>query len=219
MFRGTTVMGACILAGILVMQGCTTGVDPSPHPGILRVTLKSNESDTSLVILGDTTHFSRYDQFYAWVYGGRAIRGANYVPIYVNTSINRIESDTANLLAREWLDGTPITIHDTVTITPQNSRYRKFTLFEWYLPPGSYDQLEFTLMADEVITFIPKVYVNPIQLPPGTPPQLFFNTPFSIQEDRVTEISIEILPFQSLSRYQDTYLFDRKMQVVAIQTL
>ncbi len=219
MSRGTTVIGGLVLAGILAMSGCTTGVDPSPHPGIIRVTLKSVESDTSLLILGDTTRFSRYDQFLARLYGGRAIQGDNYAPIYANTSIERVETDTVNLLAREWLDGTPITIRDSVTITPQNSRYRKFTIFEWYLPPGSYEQLEFSLTADEVITFIPKLYVNPIALPPGTQPMLFFSVPITIQEDRVTEINIEIYPFQSLTRYQDTYLFSRKMEVVGVNVL
>ncbi len=219
MSRASSVIGACIIAGLLSLQGCTTGVEPSPHPGIVRVTLKSNESDTALVILGDTTRFSRYDQFQARVYGARVIRGSNYAPIYANTSIDRIESDTVNLLGREWLDGTPITIRDSTTITPQNSRYRKYTIFEWYLPPGDYEQLEFVLMADEVITFIPKLYVNPIQLPPGTAPQMFFSIPLSIQEDRVTEVEMEILPFQSLSRYQDSYLFDRKMTVVSVRTL
>ncbi len=219
MFRGAAAAGVCLVAVMLASQGCTTGVEPSPRPGIVRVTLKSSESDVSLVILGDTTRFSRYDQFYARLYGGRVIRGDNYAPIYANTSIERIESDTVNLLAREWLDGTPINIRDSVAITPQNSRYRKFTIFEWYLSPGTYDKLQFTLMADEVLTYIPKLYVNPIQLPPGIPPQLFFPTPFSIEEDRVTQIDIEILPFQSLHRYQDSFLFDRKMQVVRVQTL
>ncbi len=218
MSRSATVIGACIVAGIVAMYGCTTGVEPSPHPGIIRVTLKSSESDTSLIILADTTRFSRYDQFYATLYGGRVIRGDNYAPIYATTSINRVQSDTVNLLAREWLDGTPINIRDSVVITPQNSRYRKFTIFEWYLSPGNYDQLEFTLTADEVLTYLPKLYVNPIQLPQGTQPQLFFNTPFSIQEDKVTQIDIEIEPFKSLSRYQDSFLFDRKMQVVSVRT-
>jgi len=61
--------------------------------------------------------------------------------------------------------------------------------------------------------------VNPIQLPPGTAPQLFFPAPFSIQEDRTTEIALEIEPFRSLSRYQDSFLFDRKIQVVAVRIL
>lgn len=219
MVRGAAAAGVCLVGVMLATQGCTTGVEPSPRPGIIRVTLKSSDSDVSLVILSDTTRFSRYDQFDARVYGGRVLRGDNYAPIYATTSIERIESDTVNLLAREWLNGTPINIRDSVTITPQNSRYRKFTVFEWFLSPGTYDQLEFTLMADEVVTYIPKLYVNPIQLPPGSPPQLFFVTPFSIQEDRVTQIDVEILPFQSLHRYQDSFLFDRKMQVVRVQNL
>jgi hypothetical protein len=202
----------------LAVAACTTGVEPSPHAGFIRVVLKSNEQDTMIVILSDTTRFSRYDAFFARVFDGRIYRGENYAPIYVNTSIQRVQSDTVNILAREWLSGIPITIRDSVAITPANSRYRKFTIFEWAVPPGTYDMLQFGLLAEEVATYIPKLYVNPVQLPPGVSSTLYFPVSFSIQEDKVTQIEVEISPFKSLHRYQDSFLFDRQVRVAGIQT-
>ena len=201
-----------------VFAACTTGVDPSPHPGILRVTLKSDDLDTNIVILSDTTRFSRYDAFQAWVYGGRIYRGDNYSDLFVNTTIARIASDTVNLLAREWLTGVPINIRDSVAITASNSRYRKYTIFEWVVPPGSYNMLQFSLMASEIDTYIPKLYINPLLLPPDVGPQVYFPVSFTVQDDRVTQIDITISPFKSLHRYQDSFLFDRQMKVAGIDT-
>ncbi len=208
----------CLAIVSILYSGCTTGVEPSPHPGVIRVMLKSDDTDTALVILNDTTHFSRYDQFYAWVYGGRVYQGGNYSSIYANTSIQRIESDTVNLLAREWLNGVPINIRDSIPITPQNSRYSNFVIFEWYLPPGTYDNLEFSFVATEVQTYLPKLYSNPVQLAPGDQPQMFFPVSIPIQEDKVTEVDLVISPFKSLSRYQDSFLFARKMWVAGVKT-
>ena len=218
MSRGVICSGVLFLAVAITGLQCTVGVDPSPHPGTIRVTLKSDESDTGLPILGDTTTFSRYDSFNASVFSGRVYRGRNYAPIYVNASIERIDGSTVNLIAREWLNGVPITIRDSVTITPENSRYIKYVIFESMVPPGDYDLLEFSLTATEVVTFNPRLYNNPVQLPPGTTPQLPFTGTFSVQDDKVTQIDIEILPFKSLTRYQDTFLFDRQVRIVKIQT-
>lgn len=208
-----------IAAGLsLILTSCTTGVDPSPAPGILRVTIQSDESDSSIVILSDTTRYSRYDQFYARVYDARLYRGDNYSQLYVTTSPQRVQSDTVNLLGRQWLDGTPITIRDSVAITPANSRYRTYTIFEWYVPPGTYDELEFSLVSNEVVTYIPKLYSNPIQLPPGTKPGLFFASSISIQESKTTQVDIVIQPFKSLSRYQDAFYFNRKARIGRMST-
>ncbi len=204
---------------LAALSGCTTSVDPSPHAGIVRVTLKSDDTDNYLVILSDTTRFSRYDSFVAATLNGRVYRGSNYAPIYRTPGIERIDADTVNLLAREWLNGTPINIRDSVDITPANSRYQRYVIFESYVPPGSYDSLAFTLVAGEVATYIPKYYVNPVQLPPGTLPQMSFPLSFTVQEDKVTQIDVEISPFKSLKRYQDLFLFNRIMRVAGVQTM
>jgi hypothetical protein len=73
-------------------------------------------------------------------------------------------------------------------------------------------------MASEIDTYIPKLYINPLQLPPGVGPQVYFPISFTVQDDKVTEIDLTISPFKSLHRYQDAFLFDRLMKVAGIQT-
>ena len=210
---------AVMITFLTILAGCTTGVDPSPHPGILRVVLTSKQTDTALVISSDTTRPSRWDEFWATMYGGRLYNGSNYVDLYATLSMDRIPAAQQNLLAREWLDGTPITIRDTATITGTNSRYRKGTVFEFYAAPGTYDRLDFALTATEVATYIPKIYINPIVLPPGVPAVMSFPGSIALQEDRTTEVVVEIAPFESLQRYQDAFLFNRKVTIVSVTTL
>lgn len=217
MSRAALCLASFLLLAML--PGCTTGVEPSPHPGILRVVLTSKQTDTMLVISSDTTKFSRWDQFWATIYGGRLYRGTNYSDLYLTPTTARIQSVEQNLLAREWLNGTPITIQDTAAITPQNSRYRKGTIFEFYVPPGTYDRLDFALTAEEVATYIPKIYINPIVLPPGVPAVMSFPGTYTISDDRTTEVVVEIAPFESLSRYQDAFLFNRKVQIISVTPL
>jgi len=205
-----------ILASV-VFLGCTTGVEPSPSPGLLRVAIKGVETDTSIVILGDSSQFSRWDNFYVFVGQGRIYKGDNYSAIYANASSDRKTTDTANILGREWLNGTPITTADTTTITPQNSRYRQYVVFESNVPPGTYDRLYFGLTANVMEIFIPKHYRNPVQLPPGEIPGIDFTGTFTVEQDRVTQINLEIYPFESLTRYKDSYYFSRKMYVASVQ--
>ncbi len=219
MLKARICPSAVVVMFLIILAGCTTGVDPSPHPGILRVVLSSKQTDTMLVISSDTTKFSRWDEFWAAIYGGRLYQGANYSSLYATTSMDRITSVSQNLLAREWLDGTPITIRDTATITPQNSRYREGTVFEFYAPPGTYDRLDFALTATEVATYIPKIYINPVVLPPGVPATMSFAGSFTIQADRTTEVEVEIAPFESLLRFQDAFLFNRKIQILSVTLL
>ncbi|RPH37864.1 hypothetical protein EHM92_01590 [bacterium] len=133
--------------------------------------------------------------------------------------MERITSVSQNLLAREWLNGTPITIQDTATITPQNSRYRKGAVFEFYVPPGTYDRLDFALTGTEVRIYIPKIYTNPVVLPPDVPAVMAFPGSYTVEEDRTTVIEVEIAPFESLRRFQDSFVFDRKIQVVNVTIL
>ena len=212
------VLWAALIAVLAAGGGCTTSVEPSPRAGTVRVLLKSGGADTTLVILSDTVHFSRYDAFDAVATNGKLYHGDNYAPLYVDPTLDRPEGSTINLLGREWLNGTPITIRDSLPITPSNSRYRQYTVFETYVPPGTYDRLEFTLVAGEIATYIPKFYVNPVQLPPDAAPQLAFPVSLTVQEDKVTEVVVTIAPFRSLRRYQDLFLFDRVMRIASIQT-
>ena len=195
---------------------CTTGVEPSPGPGTIRVMIKGVESDTMIVIQSDSSEFSRWDVFDLYLSTGRIYQGDVYSTIYNNPSNERKGSDTVNILAREWLDGSPITPRDTARITPQNSKWISYVIFESYVPPGNYDRLYFALTATEMEIFIPKHYLNPVQLPPGVEPGMGFDIPFTVTEGGVTEIYLEIYPYQSLSRYKDAFYFDRQMVVTNV---
>jgi hypothetical protein len=206
-----------VLPLAVVVLSCTTGVDPSPEPGIVRVMIKGVETDTMIVIQSDTSEFSRWDVFDLYLSTGRIYQGPNYSTIYNNPSNERKGADTVNILAREWLDGSPITPRDTMRITPQNSRWINYVVFESYAPPGNYDRVYFSLTATEMEIFIPKHYLNPVQLPPGVQPGMSFDIPFTVVEGGTTEIRLEIYPYQSLSRYRDAFYFDRQVVVSDVQ--
>jgi hypothetical protein len=215
------VLGMCIALGVLytfLLNGCTTGVEYSPDPGIVRVTLKSNEADTLLVILGDTIRFSRVDHFDVTIGQARLYRGEYYADLFTSTSINRIGSRTLNIIQRAWLDGRLILPTDTVfDVDTWKSRFVGETVFEWYVPPGSYDKLQFNLTGIEVFVARPRQFRNPLQLPDGVTPIMNLSRPIQVNKGRITEINMEILPFQSVRRYKDAYIFDRKVSIASVK--
>ncbi len=219
MIKRLTCIVATCFAIVVMLNSCQTGVEPSPDPGILRVTLKANEADTTIIIQSDTSRLSRWDEFNLTVSQGRLYRGSNYALLYANPTIDRIPGSTVNILHREWLNGVPVKQTDITEINTKNSRYMTYIVFECLVPPGTYDSLTFTLTAAEILTFIPKVYQNPVQLPLGTRPPMQFTTTIRINEGHVTQVNLEILPFGSLTRYRDSYLFNRKVKVVSVDIL
>lgn len=219
MFKRSISIAASCLVLILYVNSCRTGVEPSPSPGIVRVTLRSSETDTTIVIQSDTSRFSRWDEFYLYISQAKVYRGQNYVPLYADRSIARLSGDTVNIIKREWLNGAPIKPTDFTEINTKNSRFINYVVFESYAPPGDYDSLALSLTAYEILVFVPKVYVNPVQLPPGTHPQMQFPTKITVHEGGVTQVNLEILPYSSLTRYRDSYLFARKVRIVNIENM
>ncbi|MEK6756736.1 MAG: hypothetical protein AABZ02_11345, partial [Bacteroidota bacterium] len=61
--------------------------------------------------------------------------------------------------------------------------------------------------------------MNPVQLPPGTHPQIQIPAKITVNEGRVTQVNLEIFPFSSLYRFRDSYLFGRKIKVVSVENL
>jgi len=206
------------LAVFFCLASCQTGIEPPPEPGILRVTIVANALDTTIVIQSDTSRFSRWDEFYLNISQGRVYGGVNYAPLYADPGLSRTTAVSVNILKREWSDGTPIRATDFREINTKNSRYVKHTVFESYVPPAVYDSLSLVLTAYEVLIYVPKPYMNPIQLPPGTQPQIMFPVKIAVSEGQVTQVNLEILPFKSLSRYRDAYVFSRQVRIVSIDT-
>lgn len=203
---------------VYLLSGCKTGVEPSPEPGVIRVTMKSNEVDTLLIILGDTVKFSRVDRFDVIFSQSRLYRGDNYADLYTDLSIDRKNSDTINLLQRAWLDGRLITPTDPVfDVDASKSKYVSSKVVEWYVPPGTYDKLEFNFKGIEIFVARPRQFRTPLQLAEGVTSIMNFNYTITINSGRVTEVNLEVLPFQSIRRYRDSYIFDRKVSIASVQ--
>jgi len=124
----------CILAliSLYLLSGCETGVENSPFPGILRVTLRSDPSDTVLVERSDTfTVNQKYPAlFMIKVFQGRVYKESNLAVLYRTTSSYRQEDALYNILELDSL-----------------GEYKQNTIFESFIPPGDYSSLEFGVNA------------------------------------------------------------------------
>lgn len=182
----------------LYFYSCSTGVESSPQPGIVRITLQSNPLDTAIIIQNDTSRFSPYDRFDVVVSQGKVYRDTNFAPLYKNISIYRPTADTINIIKRE------------------NFRYVRHTVFESYVPPGRYNKIQFSVTAKQLNIYWPKDYEIPIQLPAGTNAAMDFTADFLVSENKVTQVDFEIDPFLSLTRYLDSYVFSRRLRLKSI---
>jgi hypothetical protein len=209
-----TLLSACLLiTTLLLLHGCTTGVEESPEPGIFRVTLLSNEADSILVILGDTARCSRIDRYNIITSKGRLYNGENYVDLYVFPTIDREPSLSFNLLQRQWPDGRLVGGTDPFEIQRSKTMPTRYTIFEWYTPPGTYDKFQFGLIGVEVFVAIPRQFNNPLQLPEGVSSVMDFTQPITVNAGRVTQLDLVIDPYKSIRRFKDSYIFDRKVSV------
>lgn len=186
-----------VLCGLgAAVFGCDTGVEPSPDPGIVRVTLQSNAADTSIVVLGDTFAVSPSDRFDVTIFQGKVFREARFALLFEDTKSYRPEDVTYDVLKRE------------------NDEYKKYVIYESFVPPGTYDRLQFGASASLLVL---GVFQIPVQLPSDAERLMDFYYSFRVSENGVTEINVEISPFQSVRRFRDSYLFDRQMRIVSVQ--
>jgi len=195
--RGVFLASVLMLLTVLALS-CTTGVEPSPQPGTLRVTLTSDPADTSVIILSDTSQYYPSDRMDIITSQGRAYRGENFAQLYVDQTEQRILSDTNNIIYRE------------------NNQYLTYTIFNSYVPPGTYDRLELNLAGTQLIIHVPRIYEIDVLLPPGESPTMSFPINAEVKEGQVTQIDLQIKPFQSLGRYLDYYVFDRQVEVLRV---
>src|SRR5690606_39362259 len=64
----------CLAFLVVTGVGCDTGVQESPEPGVLRVTMQADPADTTIVIAGQVLTVSPSDSFGVTIYQGRAFR-------------------------------------------------------------------------------------------------------------------------------------------------
>jgi len=184
-----------VVALSMCLSSCTTGIESSPQPGIVRVTLQSDQADTQIVILNQTLRVSSRDYFGVTITQGKVYSGEKYAFLFKDKDSYRQEDVTYNILERK--DG----------------QYTKFTIFESYVPPVNYTKLQFGVTASLMKL---GYFEIPVKLPDGTPLLKDLDISFQVYENRVTEVSVQLSPFKSVKRYRDSYQFTREMKVTEI---
>ncbi|MFQ6113487.1 MAG: hypothetical protein ACE5NG_05275 [bacterium] len=162
--------------------------------------MKSADSDKFIVIAGDTAMVGDgvIDSLALTIGQGRAYTSGNFAILYKSLNEYRELSETYNILAQE------------------NGVYMEFLIFESYLPPATYDSLKIIITANYLQI---GSYQIPIEMPQGVNPLMKFDQRFDINENRVTEIHLELKPFKSMVRVGDTYHFFRDIEVAEIRYL
>ena len=169
----------------------------SPESGFLQIFISSDNSDTSIGILGTDYSVSDKDSMDLLVYQGKAYDlDSNYAILYNSINAWRQEENVYNIL--DW---------------DVDSGYRSFEIFETHLPPSEYNLISIGLIAS-VLNIGP--YRIPVSLPQDVEGTASIPVDFSIFEGGVTRINLSIKPFESMSRYQDSYVFDRIIEVESV---
>lgn len=189
---------------------CGTGVEDSPEPGIIRITLQSDPSDTILVERSDTFSVStKYSAiFMTKVYQGRVYKDSSFVVLFPSLQSYRQEDKLYNIIELDSV----------------RSGYKVFTIFESFVPPGNYDILEFGVSPSrdhklKIVATNGKTFENPVELPPGEKLLMSFPIDFIIHSNKVTQIDVQVSPFKSIQRYRDLYRFYRKMNIIKVKYL
>jgi hypothetical protein len=181
----------------LGLVNCDTGIEDSPEPGILRITLESDQTDTTIVFVTDTFTVSDRDTFLIEIFQGKVFRDTSYATLYARRTLNVELTLRYNLLTRA------------------NNQYQKLTIFESYVPPLTYDKIRFGMDSYYLkLLGFDKILVQ-------TPPGYFLNLPANIEvkENHVTEVNVRVSPFKNVIRYRDTYIFAPEMEVVDVKIL
>lgn len=188
------------LLGLLLVN-CSTGVEPSKKPGLLRVILQPDQSDTTIVIADETFVMSEKDEYTILISQGRIFRpDSSYFQLFPNTNTYTSLDLTFNLNQR-----------DSIT-----NLYAPVQVFATYLPVDEYNQLQFAMYGQRVTVGGIEI---PLQLPQGASPTLDLPINLQIKEGEITEIILKMGLFQSVTRYQDIFLFTPKIDVVSINYL
>ena len=203
---------------------CSTGIETSPAAGILRITIQSNPADTFVVIVTDTftvsctdtlirdcdtsivandtiysncdTIYTNRDFFFVTFSQAKAYSSDNYALLYTDPQAYSQEDSYFNALLMI------------------NHEYPEWTIYESRLPPQKYNRIQIGVNAERLRIGTLDI---PVQLPPDTSLLMDFYRDFTIDENRVTEINLQISPFQSIERYKDIYHFTREIEVINVK--
>jgi len=187
-----------VLLVIIHLWSCTTGINRSKDPGVIRVNLQSDPTDTTITILGKIYSVDSTSIFNIYIFEAKSYIDSNYSFLVPRLTDYYDDGRYYNILEME------------------ETTYKKFKIYESFAPPDKYDRLQFGLTAS---TLKIGEYKIPVELPPDENVLLDFYDDFEIYENDTTEINIQIAPFRSVERYRDSYLFNREVNVVSVNYL
>lgn len=195
-----------LIFSALTLYNCTTGVNDSPGHGIVRIMFTADPADTVLIERSDTFSVStRYDAFFVLkVFQGRVYRDSDFAVLYPNIGSYRQRDEFVNIIAVD-----------------SSGKYINYMVFESYIPPGDYNSLEFGVTPAsgiplKIVANSGKTFENPVELPPDESLLFHFDKDFSVSENKVTQIDVQISPFESVKRYRDVYRLYRVMKVTDV---
>jgi len=187
-----------VLLAIIHFWSCTTGINRSKDPGVIRVNLQSDPTDTTITILGKIYSVDSTSIFNIYIFEAKAYIDSNYSFLVPRLTDYYDDGRYYNILEME------------------ETTYKKYKIYESFAPPDKYDRLQFGLTAS---TMKIGEYKIPVELPPDENVLLDFYDDFEIYENDTTEINIQIAPFRSVERYRDSYLFNREVNIVSVNYL
>lgn len=179
------------------LLGCSTGVETSDPPGVLKVYLQPSEADTNLTIVNTNYTIDPKDEFMIQVSEGKAYQDSTFFILYRN-----LDTFTERDIVRDLLSGV------------NNENYERQLIYETYLPVGVYSKLEFFLSSS---LFQLDGFEVPVVTPTGQPIPIKKEEEFSIFENDTTSIYLEIEIVESVTRYRDTYVFDPDPNILKIE--
>ena len=175
------------------LTSCTVDVVDSPDPGLIRLFLQADNSDTSITIIGDDYLVDSTFTFVVKVQEARAYADTIYTCLFPTIYDNMDYGKEYDLLIRN------------------NNRYEKYLIYEYFAPPGSYSKIE--LSINPVKIKIGNFGSIPIQIPPGKSSLETIDYNFDVEENAITEIYMVLPVFQSIVRYMDIFYFDPKLAI------
>ncbi len=195
-FAKATLTLLLILGTVFYFTNCSN-IEKSPDPGILRITLFSDSTDTTIVIVTDTFTVGLEDSFGVTIFQGKVYKDSAFAVLYPTLWSYKQEDIVYNLIKRE------------------GNQYMSFIIFESYVPPQDYNRIKFGIKPT-VLKFSDFDEIK-VESPQDSSEFIELERHFTVYENKVTEVKIQIKPFQSIYRYRDTYLFDPKMEIVDVQ--
>ena len=187
-----------LLFMIIVFSTCSdiNNVGDPSVPGIVRVVLQSDPDDTEMEILGEIIPVSDNDSLGVNVFQGKAWSvNDNYAILFPSVHHYFQDQFTLNVLKRA------------------DDTYLPYVVFESFVPAGNYNSIS---MGLDGLHLEIGVYSIPLTLPAGDELIMTFEGDYTVEEYAVTEIVVQLKPFASMTRFRDTYVFERVAEISEI---